>query len=260
MRPDKRLGQHFLRDADVLQEIAAIADVGRSSGALEIGPGEGALTAFLVRSGRPVVALDKDPRAVAALTGRFGAAVETHLGDALEADLAGLLPPAGDGRRPIVVGNLPYNVGSAIYQRLLGLGDQIARMVLMLQREVAQRIVAEAGSKRYGVPSIATALAATAHLVLEVPPEAFVPRPKVHSALILVEPLATPLMTAEEQEPFLSFVKQLFQARRKTLANALGDTDALIAAEVDPRARVESLSLEALMTLYRVVSESPRSA
>ncbi|MGM0577032.1 MAG: 16S rRNA (adenine(1518)-N(6)/adenine(1519)-N(6))-dimethyltransferase RsmA [Myxococcota bacterium] len=251
MRADKKLGQHFLRDPEVLQDIDAVADVGRSAGVLEIGPGEGALTGFLVRSGRPVVALELDPRAVEAVGRRFGDAVRVVEGDAVDADLEALLPPADEeGRLPVVVGNLPYNAGSAILRRLLRLDGRVARMVVMLQREVAERVVAGPGSKRYGLLSVLAALQAKAWIVREVPPAAFRPRPKVHSAVLLVEPLDTPHLPPGEMEAFTTFVGGLFRSRRKTLANTLGHTEALEALGVDPRARPETLSPDQILALY----------
>ena len=252
MRPDRGLGQHFLRDAEVLREIAAVADVAHSAGALEIGPGEGALTAYLVRGGKPVVALDKDPRAVEAVRRRLGPAVRVVEGDALTANLDDLMPrPGDDGRRPIVVGNLPYNAGSAIFRRLLSLGTRVERLVVMLQREVAVRIAAPPGSRSYGLLSVVTALSARAWVVLEVPPEAFHPRPKVHSAVVLAEPLDEPAVPAEEITAFTGFVAGLFQTRRKMLVNAKVTTDALAAAGVDPERRAESLTPEELWAMYR---------
>lgn len=254
MRAKKRLGQHFLRDVEVLQDIAAVADVGRSAGALEIGPGEGALTAFLLQSGKPVVALEKDPDAIEVLKARFsGEALTLVEGDALHADLAGLLPRP-EGALPVVVGNLPYNVGTAIYTRLLGLRGQISRIVVMLQREVARRIVATAGTKAYGVPSVLTALTARAHMVLEVPPQAFRPRPKVHSAVVLAEFPGEALAQREELEPLAKLVSRLFQARRKVLSNAIEgvlDIGALEAMGIDPRARPETLTPAQFLALYR---------
>lgn len=251
MKANKRLGQHFLRDVGVLQEIAAVADVARSAGVLEIGPGEGALTAFLVGDG-PVVALEKDHRAVSLLNERFGDRIRVVEGDALTEDLGALLPPARAGRRPVVVGNLPYNAASAIYQRLLALGSQVSRLVLMFQREVAERIVADAGDRRYGLPSILTQLVARAHLICEVPPEAFAPRPKVYSAVLLIEPLDEARLSATELDVFLAFVRPLFQSRRKILSNAAGiDLAALEQVGITASARVEQLSLEQLLTLWR---------
>lgn len=255
MRANRRLGQHFLRDADVLQEIVAAVDVERSAGVLEIGPGEGALTAFLVQAQRPVVTLDKDPRAIEEVRARFGSAVRAELGDALEVDLRALLPPAdAEGRLPVVVGNLPYNAGSAIYRRLLDLRGHMARMVVMLQLEVAQRITAAPGRKAYGNLSVATALVANAWLIRQVPPQAFVPRPKVHSGLVLVEPAREPAVDGAQLEGVLDLVGRLFQSRRKTLANALGGTEALERAGLDPAARPETVSPEGFVALYRALS------
>ncbi len=257
MRPDKRLGQHFLRDTQVLQEISAVADVAHSSGVLEIGPGEGALTAFLVRAGRPVVAIDKDPRAIDALWERFGESVKGVLGDAMRDDLGELLPPPdSDGRRPVVVGNLPYNVASPIFRNLLALGyPRVARMVLMFQREVALRIVAKPGSKAYGVPSVMAALLARAHVVREVPPSAFYPRPKVDSAVVLVEPLQTPLhdLDPDGLSAFGRWLPGLFQKRRKKLRHAtqaLIDLDAAATTGVDLDIRPERLEPAQILALF----------
>ncbi|MCB9729615.1 MAG: ribosomal RNA small subunit methyltransferase A [Deltaproteobacteria bacterium] len=251
MRADKRLGQHFLVDPAVLEEICAIADVEHSAGVLEIGPGEGALTAYLAAGTKPVVALEKDPRAVLHVRQRLGERVRVVEGDALDADLAALLPPADqDGRRPIVVGNLPYNVGTAIFRRLLALGTQVERMVLMLQREVAVRLTAQPGTRDHGLLSVATAMRAKAWQVGAIPPEAFRPQPKVESALLLVEPLARPRMSDDAEERFLNFVGKLSQSRRKTLGNAVGDRRALEALGIDPQARPETLDLETLIALH----------
>jgi 16S rRNA (adenine1518-N6/adenine1519-N6)-dimethyltransferase len=258
VKPEKALGQHFLRDPQVLEELAALVDVGRSAGVLEIGPGEGALTAFLVGQGPPVIALDKDPRAAEALRARFGAAVQTACGDAVHADLEALLPAVDDrGRRPVVAGNLPYNVASAIYRRLLGLSPSVARLVLMLQREVAQRIVALPGTRGWGIPSIHTALVARAHLVREVPPEAFTPRPKVWSAILYVEPLPEPRVPWGEVEGVVGLAQQLLQWRRKVLRNTGLASELLEAVGAVPSLRAEDLTLDQLIQLYRL-SESAR--
>ena len=251
MRANKRLGQHFLRDPAVLQEIFEVADPSRSSGILEIGPGEGALTAFLARSKRPLVALDPDPRAIEAVEARLGDAVSLVHGDALRVELADLLPEEREGRLPIVVANLPYNAGTAIYRRLLKLETRVSRHVLMFQREVAERICAKPGTKAYGVLSVLTSLCAKAWCVCVVEPEAFRPRPKVHSAVILVEPLEMPPLVAEEHERFTAFVGRLFQGRRKTLLNVLGSQDLIDAHGLDAGARPETLTPGEFLRLYR---------
>jgi 16S rRNA (adenine1518-N6/adenine1519-N6)-dimethyltransferase len=254
VRAKKRLGQHFLRDPEVLQNIVSAADVGRAAGALEIGPGEGALTAFLAQTGKPVVALEKDPEAVDVLRERFGDRVTLVVGDALRVDLAALLPPSEvDGTRPVVVGNLPYNAASPIFRRLLALGDQVARMVLMFQHEVGQRIAAGPGSRSYGLLSVTTAMAARAWVIGEIPPEAFAPRPKVRSALVLVEPRAHEDLRPEESRPFLSWVATLFQARRKTMGRVVNEPEVLTRCGLDHSARPETLSPEQLLALYRAL-------
>ena len=258
MKPDKRLGQHFLRDSDVLQDIADIADLRHSSGALEIGPGQGALTAFLVNADRPIVAIDKDPRAIEALADRFSGRVRAVLGDAVSDDLGALLPPLdSQGRRPVVVGNLPYNVASPIFRRLLQLGPaRVARMVLMFQREVALRIVAQPGTRAYGVPSVMTALVARAHIVRDVPPEAFFPRPKVQSAVVLVEHHEAPLfgLDTETMDRLGRWLPKLFQRRRKVLRHAteaISDLEAAEAAGIDLQQRPERLDPGTVLTLFR---------
>jgi len=251
VKADKRLGQHFLRDPEVLADIVAIADAERSAGVLEIGPGEGALTAFLVRAGRPVVALEKDPRAVRELRGRFGDGVRIVEGDALDADLGALLPERGT-TRPVVVGNLPYNVGSAIYRRLLALGPRVARHVLMLQREVAERIVASPGEKAYGIPTVMTAMAAHAWIVRDVPPEAFVPRPKVRSSVVLIEPFDTPRLDEREARAFDAFLARLFQGRRKLLSKTVDPTAVpWEALGIARGARAEELDPDTLLALFQ---------
>ena len=251
MRANKRLGQHFLRDPAVLREIYEVADPERSAGVLEIGPGEGALTAFLVRANRPVTAIDKDPRAIDAVRARLGSAVTLVEGDALSVDLGGLLPPAAEGKQPIVVANLPYNAGTAIYRRLLRLERRVSRHVLMFQKEVGQRIVATPGTKAYGVLSVLTALCADAWCVCVVPPSAFHPPPKVHSAVILVEPKESSPIAQEEHDAFAAFVGRLFQGRRKTLLNVLGSQALIDTHGLDGKARPETLSPETFLRLFR---------
>lgn len=252
MRADKRLGQHFLRDIEVLEEIAAVADLERSSGALEIGPGEGALTAFLVRAKRPVVALERDPRAVAAVNERLADQVRVVEGDALEEDLGALLPPPIEGMdAPVVVGNLPYNVGTAIYRRVLDLRRRASRAVLMLQLEVAERIVAQRSTRAYGPLAALTSLTSRAWIVRVVPPRAFRPPPKVDSAVLLVEPLADPLLRPEEVEGFMKTAFSLFRLRRKTLAHSEISTKALTAVGLDLKSRPEDVPPETILRLYR---------
>lgn len=251
MKPVKALGQHFLRDPEILSDIAHLTDPAHASRIIEIGPGEGALTAFLVGHGRPVVAIDKDPRAIDMLKARFGDAVDARLGDAAEGDLERI----GSDTRTVFVGNLPYNVASLILRRILGLDGAWSRAVLMFQHEVAARIVATENSRIYGIPSVLTRVRARAWLVREVPPDAFFPPPKVDSAVVLLEPLATPLVSAEEFPAFESFLDRAFAMRRKTIANVLkADKAHLDKLGIDGMARAETLSPEKFVALWRSVS------
>jgi len=251
MRPDKKLGQHFLRDAAVLEEIAALTDVANSPGVLEIGPGEGALTAFLARADKPIVAVDRDPRAQVALKERLGDKVRFILGDALTVDLEGLLPKPVDGQLPVIAGNLPYNVGTAIYRRLLRLNRKTSRIVLMLQREVAHRIAASHGSRQYGVLSVLTSLTARAMLVRDVPPEAFFPPPKVHSSVLYVDFPQEPLLTIGEHDAFARFVGKFFQMRRKKISKVLTDPSVLEEFDIDASQRPESVPALTYLALFR---------
>ena len=251
MKPDKKLGQHFLRDAAVLEEIAALADVRHSPGILEIGPGEGALTAFLARAGRPIVAVDRDPRAEQALQERLGDQVKFVLGDALEVDIQALLPAPADGQLPVIAGNLPYNVGTAIYRRLLKLSGRVSRIVLMLQREVAHRIAATHGSREYGLLSVITKLTARAMLVRDVPPDAFFPPPKVHSSVLYVDFPKEPLLANDEHDAFARFVGRFFQMRRKKISKVLTDPKILEQFGIDEAQRPESVPAETYLALFR---------
>ena len=249
MKPDKRLGQHFLRDIEALEEIAAVAAVEETAGVLEIGPGEGALTGFLLRAGKPVVVIDKDARSIAAIERRFGDRVQAVQGDALDADLRALLP-TGD-RLPVVVGNLPYNVGTAIVRRLLGLTGRVSRLVVMLQREVANRLVAQPGTKAYGLMTVLVWLSGEAWIVRDVPPESFSPPPKVSSGGVLIELRATPRLDAEELRDFTRFVGELFQARRKMLRKTEISAELLTEMGLQPTARPENLTPDQILALYR---------
>ncbi len=253
MRPVKALGQHFLRDPEVLADIAALADPARATRVVEIGPGEGALTAFLVGHGTPVLALEKDPRALEVLGERFGDAVEVTLGDATGPDLDALAGVDG----AVIVGNLPYNVGSMILRRLLALPPTWRRAVLMFQKEVAARVVAGENSRIYGIPSVLTRARARAWLVREVPPSAFEPPPKVDSAVILLEPLAEPLVPPAEFAAFERFLDRAFAMRRKTLGNVLKAEKAqLESLGIDPTRRAETLSPEDFVRLWRACEQA----
>ncbi|MEK8035361.1 MAG: 16S rRNA (adenine(1518)-N(6)/adenine(1519)-N(6))-dimethyltransferase RsmA [candidate division NC10 bacterium] len=255
----RALGQHFLRDEGIARRIVELLRPGLSDLVVEIGPGEGALTGLLAAAGR-LVALEVDPTLAARLRERFqGAAhVEVLEADAIRYDYAGLAElrpdPAG---RVLVVGNLPYSVGTAILAALLTAGPAIARvasmeMALMLQREVAERVAAAPGSRAYGSLSVLSQLAAEVRVAFSVPPGAFRPPPQVDSAVIHLRVLAAPPVAVADPDHFRAVVLAAFSQRRKNLANALGSglglpverlRGRLTGIGIDPARRAETLSL-----------------
>lgn len=255
VRPRKALGQNFLVAPDVVERIVAAARV-RGRRVLEIGPGMGALSDRLAAEARELVLLEIDPRMAERLRARFAAAAHVRVvtADALGADLRGLF----DGpERAVVVANLPYSVASPILLRLIEAHDRFARLVLMLQREVAERIVAGPGGKDYGLPSIWVALNGRADVLFRVPPGAFVPRPKVESAVVAIDLASERTVALADEARFRAIVRAAFAQRRKTLRAALAGLATradLEAAGIDPRRRGETLSLEEFARLANQVA------
>jgi 16S rRNA (adenine1518-N6/adenine1519-N6)-dimethyltransferase len=282
----KRFGQHFLERAWVDKLVALVAPQADEP-FLEIGPGRGALTLPLAESGARIRAIEIDRDLAADLRAAVPANVTVVTGDMLALAPADLFGDAGDerdtgNRRVRVVGNLPYNVSSPILFRLLTLWRETGRLLdatLMLQREVAVRVAATPGTGDYGPLSILTALHADVDTLLQLPPGAFRPPPKVHSAVIRLR-FRPAAVDVGPYPTFERLVRTLFQQRRKTTANALkplvsvnrvdaapgaappsGPTaaprsaeDLLRAADIDPRVRPERLSLEDLARLSRVLA------
>jgi 16S rRNA (adenine1518-N6/adenine1519-N6)-dimethyltransferase len=256
----RALGQHFLRDDDVARRIVDLVSPTGPDLVVEIGPGQGALTGRLAGAAGRVLAIEVDPSLAAALAARFAATptVEVQLADALRFDYRGLAArrPSPDGR-VLVVGNLPYSVGTAILLALIEAAPAIVsaapmEMALMLQREVAERVAAAPGSRDYGSLSVLAQMACEVRLAMLVPPGAFRPPPKVESAVIHLRARPHPAEAVADRRRFEEVVRAAFSQRRKTLANALsaglrlsGDTvrHALAAAGIDPARRAETLSL-----------------
>jgi 16S rRNA (adenine1518-N6/adenine1519-N6)-dimethyltransferase len=251
-RARKRFGQHFLEPAWVARLIEALAPSADET-FLEIGPGRGALTAPLAERAGRVIAVELDRDLFATLGSRLPPNVRLVRADFLQVDLAGLIQ--GE-RTPVrVVGNLPYNVASPILFRLLHEakdGCLLSDATLMLQREVADRLLAGPGEPDYGAMSIQIRLLADVERVLSLPPGAFRPPPKVHSAAVRLR-FRPPRVDVGTLLAFERVVRGLFLQRRKTLANALKPVAAsfgrsaaeiLEKARLDGRRRPETLSLE----------------
>lgn len=222
MGAKRSLGQHFLVSERAIQAI--LEACGEASpaadGVLEIGPGPGALTAGLHALGKPLVLAEKDDAFAPALASKFPGATVQH-GDAREVDLAELSGRMGLSRW-LVVGNLPYNVGTEIARLFLAHPQRVVAVVWMLQREVVQKIVAGPGEEGYSPLAIWTQSAWKAEKLFEVPPGAFHPPPKVTSAVVRLTPLPAPLLSESAGAPFEAFLKAAFVRPRRTLASNLG--------------------------------------
>lgn len=255
--PRKRFGQNFLHDPAVLAKIVAAIDPRPEDALIEIGPGRGALTLPLLDRVRhlEVVELDRD-----LIPGLERLApperLTIHAADALAFDFAARAP----GPRQLrVVGNLPYNISTPLLFHLLDQASAIRDMHFLLQKEVVERLAADAGSKRYGRLTVMLGARARARQLFTVGPGAFQPAPKVESALVRIEPLDEPLVPDELTGIFRQVVNQAFSNRRKTLRRALGgllDSDGLAATGIDGGLRPEQLEVPAFVQLARAVHAS----
>jgi 16S rRNA (adenine1518-N6/adenine1519-N6)-dimethyltransferase len=238
----RRLGQHFLRPAAVERLLAVIGPRGDEA-FLEIGPGAGALTLPLAARAREVAAVELDGRLAARLRERTPGHVRIVTGDALEVDLAALVPPGGR-----LVGNLPYYVSSPLLRRILDLRGQVRDVHVMLQEEVARRVAAAPGSRDYGILSVLYALWADVDIPLRFPPSAFSPPPRVHSAVLRARFLDRPRAEVSDLEAFERLVRKAFTRRRRTLENNLQDSypnlkEYLRLLNIEGRRRAETLSV-----------------
>jgi 16S rRNA (adenine1518-N6/adenine1519-N6)-dimethyltransferase len=242
----RRLGQHFLSRTSVLQRIANAAIPAEGLTVLEIGPGKGALTQFLLRRASRLIAVEVDQVLVHYLQEKFrgeGTFSVLHA-DVLSTDLAQWGPVC-------VAGNLPYYITSPIIAHVLGLGPLLQNAVFLVQREVAERITAAPGSRAYGYLTVSCQVAAEAKYLMTVPPEAFRPPPKVDSAVVQLKPRPEPLVA--DVDGFLSFAAACFAQKRKTLRNNLAAEYDLERIESQPEARLraEQLSVEQLADLHQ---------
>jgi 16S rRNA (adenine1518-N6/adenine1519-N6)-dimethyltransferase len=253
--PSRALGQHFLADPNTAARIVRLAGVEPGDRVVEVGPGVGSLTVALCDAGTSVVAIELDRHVVPALEEVVaGLPVRVVQGDALQLDWRATL---GDVEGWAMVANLPYNVATPLVVRALESAPMIDRFLVMMQREVGERLAAAPGSRVYGAVSVRVAYYAEADVVGVVPPTVFVPRPKVDSALVRLVRRSRPPVTVPDVDRMFELVRAGFATRRKTLRRALatvfGDraTATLEAAGIDPAARAETLSLEQWAALAR---------
>ncbi|HUP47273.1 MAG TPA: 16S rRNA (adenine(1518)-N(6)/adenine(1519)-N(6))-dimethyltransferase RsmA [Thermoanaerobaculia bacterium] len=256
--PKKKWGQHFLRNRSAVEKIVAAVEPREDEIVLEIGPGEGVLTAGLVGLGRPVVALEIDPLLASRLRERFGEAVAVRNEDAVDAALPGVPFRA--------VGNLPYNSGTPILRRVIA-DPNCRRAVFMLQKEVADRLVAAPDSDPYGFLTLYRQLYADARIVLKLGPKSFHPRPKVDSAVVVLDPKERDYQS--DPAALLDLISASFRMRRKKLVNNLiawrdlerGEiVEAMGKAGIDPNARAETLDLHAFDRLQLAIRTTRRSS
>lgn len=243
----RSMGQNFVVDPQMIERIVTLARVGEGDHVVEVGPGVGSLTTGLVRAGADVVALEKDRSLLPALAevladapGRGG--VRVVEGDALAVDWSELL--AGHDEW-VLVANLPYNVAVPIVLSVLATAPMVRRALVMVQREVGERLVAGPGGRTVGIPSIKVAWYASARIVASVPPEVFVPRPRVTSALVELERRPAPRDDVAARDVF-DLVDRAYGQRRKMLRSTLGDrvdAEAFERAGVDPTERPEQLDV-----------------
>lgn len=251
----KRLGQNFLIDPNIVRKIVALAALVPTDTVLEIGPGRGILTEALCRASGRVIAVEVDPRLHAFLAERQAELSNLTLvrEDAMHYPMESL--PAGT----VVVANLPYYLSSPLLFRLLDQGRRFPHLVLMLQDEVADRLVAKPGSSQYGVLSVMAQYAARITKAFKVSPQCFRPRPEVGSAVVLLRTKERRALHPEEEPMFAALVKAAFAHRRKTLTNSLRDEGydqkavaaALQSLSLSPAVRAESLSVEQFLQLTR---------
>ncbi len=242
--PSRALGQNFVADPNTVRRIVRLAGVAPGDPVVEIGPGVGSLTTALVEAGAEVLAVELDRHLIAPLTEVVGPlGVRVVHGDALDLDWGALL--AGHERWGLVA-NLPYNVGTTIVLHLLDEVPQVTSMVVMVQREVGERLVAGPGGRTYGIPSVKLALWARGEIVARIPATVFVPQPKVESVLVRIVRRDRAAVDAD-LELLFSLVRQAFGQRRKMLRRSLADRvspAAFAAAGIAPEARPEELGIE----------------
>jgi 16S rRNA (adenine1518-N6/adenine1519-N6)-dimethyltransferase len=267
IRAKKQLGQNFLNDPNVAAAIVGHAGIGEQDVVLEIGPGLGAITIPAAKAARRMVAVDKDRRIIGLLKAELLAAgidnAEIREDDILRVDLAAVARQAG---RPLVVlGNLPYNISSQVVVRLIQARGCVQRAVLTLQKEMAQRICAGPGSRDYGRLTVMLGYCAHARALMQVPASRFFPVPKVDSTVVGIRFVDPPAVPAEDEALLFQVVKAAFGKRRKTLRNALSQSDLKLApavcgqllqtAGIDPMERAERLSVEAFVQLSNVIGD-----
>lgn len=265
-RPRKRLGQNFLIDRNVLEKIVAASEITDADFVLEIGAGLGFLTSALAANVNRVVAIEVDNALFRELQRKFSDCPKVRLihEDVLKLNLSPLLNQFPSSNTKIIA-NLPYSITTPILWKLLGHRKHIGICVLMMQKEVADRIVAQPGGKTYGALTIGISYYAETEIVDVLPPNCFYPAPKVESAIVKLKIRGAPKVRVADEALFFRIVRASFQARRKMLRNALLKNNVPITAEaldsvfeqlaIDPRRRGETLEIAEFAALANGIAE-----
>jgi len=249
----KGLGQNFLLDEAVLNDIVDAAEI--ESGVLEVGPGFGVLTKSLLQTAKKVVTIELDHRLIPVLNYTLAEFDNLKIveGDVLKIDLRALIANEFDGNKISIAANLPYYITTPIITKLIEEKLPIKNIVVMVQKEVAERIVAKPGKKDYGAISVLCQYYTAPRIVTIVPSTSFFPAPKVDSAVLCMEVLEKPAISVQDERMFFKVVKVAFSQRRKTLLNCLAsgfgiDKATLVAMldkiSVEPNVRGEKLGLD----------------
>jgi 16S rRNA (adenine1518-N6/adenine1519-N6)-dimethyltransferase len=249
LAPSKRLGQHFLADANITRKIVEVSGVSAGDQVVEVGAGTGTLTRALAATGARVVAYEVDAGLFPVLEEvTAGLSVEIRSVDVMDVDLSAEL----EAGRWVMVANLPYNVGTPLLMDALRRAQQIQRFVVMVQREVAERLVARPGTKQYGLPSVIVGIHASGGLAFRVPAQVFYPAPRVESAVAVLDRVPAP----SEAERAIEIAGAAFNQRRKMLRGSLAailddPVGTLEAAGIEPTKRAEDLSPSDYLSLAR---------
>ena len=259
IHPKKQLGQHFLVNEEVLPIIIDAGEVSETDVVIEIGAGLGFLTKELASNARKVIGVEVDSILYAELDSQFAnnSSVDIIQGDFLELDISTLIP---NNTKPKVIANLPYAITTPILWKLLEHTGKLSNCVLMMQREVAERIVASPGGKDYGALTIGISYYADTSMIGTLLPNNFYPEPKVESALLRLSMLETPRVIVENESFFFWLVKESFRGRRKMLKNTLkrfASSDKLYEIlsnlDIDPQRRPETLDITEFAALANVL-------
>jgi 16S rRNA (adenine1518-N6/adenine1519-N6)-dimethyltransferase len=268
IKPRKKLGQSFLLEGNVIKKIAAVADISSEDVILEIGAGIGVLTEELAQKAHKVIAVELDKNLVEVLKEKLAGydSVEIHSGDILKYDFNSIAQRYKTKIK--VIGNVPYNISSPLIFHLLSFRSVIDNFILMLQKEVVQRLVSLPNNKSYGVPSVILQMFASVEKKFDVPFTCFYPRPKVESAVIKGSFRGRPLVDLDNEFFFTSLVKAAFAQRRKMLMNNLKKAKlldgipevklkkTLSSAGIDGKRRGETLSVEEFGNLSNLLKKA----